>query len=126
MNRYAFALVAGFLALPVCAADPIPWRTDYAAARKEAGEKKLPMLVVVGSQDCVYCKKMEAGTFTDPTTVAFVNSKFIPLKIDATANPEFAQAMKITVYPTTVLAGSDGKVHGFFAGYLAVDQFREN
>ena len=32
---------------PAHAADPVAWRTDYVAARKEAAEKGLPLLVVV-------------------------------------------------------------------------------
>ena len=118
----------GVWALPLTAqaSDPIPWRTDYPSARKEAEAKKLPMLVVIGSQDCVYCRKLESHTFTDPEIVALVNSKFIPLKIDATKEPEFARAMKVTVYPTSAIAGHDGKIYGFLSGYLPPDQFADN
>lgn len=124
---------SGFLGLwcligasPIQAADPIPWRTDYTAARKEAETKKLPLLVVIGSQDCFYCRKLESHTFTDRDIVAFLNAKFIPLKIDATKEPEFAKAMRVTVYPTTAIAGPDGKIYGFLAGYLPPDQFADN
>ncbi len=108
------------------AADPISWRTDYATARKEADAKKLPLLVVIGSQDCVYCRKLESVTFADPDIAALINAKMIPLKIDATKDPEFARAMKVTVYPTSAIAGPDGKIYGFLAGYLPPDQFAEN
>lgn len=113
-------------ATPSGAAEPIPWRTDYPAARKEAEAKKLPLLVVIGSQDCVYCRKLENHTFADPDIVAFVNAKFIPLKIDATKDPEFAKAMKVTIYPTSAIAGHDGKIYGYLSGYLPPDQFAEN
>jgi len=125
----AFAIVAfaGFIFSPGArAADPIPWFNDYVAARKEAEAKNRPMLVVIGSQDCFYCRKMEASTFTDPNIVAMVNTKFVALKIDAAANPEFAKAMRVSVYPTTILAGPDGTIHGFLGGYLAADQFQLN
>jgi len=122
--------IVGLLCLlganPCRAAEPIPWRTDYPAARKEAETKKLPILVVIGSQDCVYCRKLEGHTFADPDIVAFINAKFIPLKIDATKDPEFAKAMKVMVYPTTAIAGHDGKIYGFLSGYLPPDQFAEN
>ena len=111
---------------PLQAAEPISWRTDYPAARKEAETKKLPLLVVIGSQDCVYCRKLESHTFADPDIVAFINAKFIPLKIDATKDPEFAKAMKVTIYPTSAIAGHDGKIYGYLSGYLPPDQFAEN
>ena len=117
-------LLAG--AVPASGADPITWRTDYASARKEADAKKLPLLVVIGSQDCVYCRKLESHTFADPAVAAMVNAKMIPLKIDATRDPDFARAMKVTVYPTSAIAGPDGKIYGFLAGYLPPDQFAEN
>jgi len=108
------------------AGDPIPWHADYVRARKDAAEKNRPMIVVIGTQDCFYCRKMEAGTFADPNVVALVNSKFVALKIDANAHPEFAKAMSVSVYPTTILAGADGKIHGFLTGYLTAEQFKEN
>ena len=119
-----FGLLAG--AGPASGADPITWRTDYASARKEAEAKKLPLLVVIGSQDCVYCRKLESHTFADPAVAAIINAKMIPLKIDATKDPEFARAMKVTVYPTSAIAGPDGKIYGFLAGYLPPDQFADN
>ena len=126
LARFAgvLCLLAG--AAPASAADPIVWRTDYASARKEAETKKLPMLVVIGTQDCVYCRKLESHTFADPEIAALIHAKFIPLKIDATKDPEFARAMKVTVYPTSAIAGPDGKIYGFLSGYLPPDQFAEN
>ena len=126
LARFAgvLCLLAG--AAPASAADPIVWRTDYASARKEADTKKLPLLVVIGSQDCFYCRKLESHTFADPAIAALVSSKMIALKIDATKEPEFARAMKVTVYPTSAIAGPDGKIYGFLAGYLPPDQFAEN
>ena len=103
-------------ATPSGAAEPIPWRTDYPAARKEAEAKKLPLLVVIGSQDCVYCRKLENHTFADPDIVAFVNAKFIPLKIDATKDPEFAKAMKVTIYRPRLSRGTTGKSTGTSRG----------
>lgn len=127
MRTHLSILVALLLApVPASAADPIPWHTDYVRARKEAEEKNRPMVVVIGTQDCFYCRKMEASTFADPNIVAMVNTKFVALKIDANAHPEFAKAMRVSVYPTTILAGADGKIHGYFAGYHAADQFRDH
>jgi thioredoxin-related protein len=110
------------------AADPagIVWRTDYATARKEAEQKQLPLLVVVGTSDCFYCRKLEGVTFTDPKMAKLIREEFIPLKIDATRNPEFAKALNVTIYPTSVLAATDGKIIGFLQGYLPPDQYLAN
>lgn len=120
------SVVALTAALPVVAADPVQWRTDYPTARKEAEEKKVPLLVVVGTEQCVYCRKLESTTFVDKDVLAMLAGKVVLLKVDANKDAEFARAMRVTVYPTTVIAGADGKVFAYLAGYVAPEQFREH
>lgn len=120
------SVVALTAALPAVAADPVQWRTDYPTARKEAEEKKIPLLVVVGTEQCVYCRKLESTTFVDKNVLAMLAGKVVLLKVDANKDAEFARAMRVTMYPTTVIAGADGKVFAYLAGYVAPEQFREH
>lgn len=108
------------------AAEPLAWRTDYNQARKEANERGLPLFVVIGTDNCFYCKKLEAGPFRDPAVLSQLVDNFIPLKIDAHKEPALAKALRVQVYPTLVLAGADGKIHGFIEGYLDADRLVEN
>ena len=108
------------------AAAPVTWRTDYNTARKEAQEKGLPLLVVVGTSNCFYCRKLEAGPFRDAAVSAQLASGFVPLKVDATREPELAKALKVQVYPTMVVAGADGKIHAFIEGYVEADRLTEH
>lgn len=110
----------------VLAADPVQWRTDYPSARKEAEEKKLPLLVVVGTDQCVYCRKMEATTFADKDVLAQLAGKVVFLKVDANKDAEFARAMKVNIYPTTIIASTEGRVFAYLAGYQSPEQFREH
>jgi thioredoxin-like negative regulator of GroEL len=129
-SRVAIALVVGGLSAsqPARAADPtaVQWRTDYNAARKEAQEKGLPILIEIGTENCTYCRKQDATTFRDPALIALLNSQFVPLRIDANQEPALTQALKVQVYPTTVLAASDGKVLGFVQGYVSADQLLDH
>lgn len=111
---------------PVIAADPVEWRTDYPTARKEAEEKRLPLLVVVGTDQCVYCRKLESTTFVDKEVLAMLGGKVVLLKVDANKEAEFCRAMRVTMYPTTVVAGADGKVFAYLAGYVGPEQFKEH
>lgn len=103
---------------PSRAEEPIAWRTDYNAARREAEEKGLPLFIEVGTDACFYCRKLEAGPFRDPAIAKHLEKNFIPLKIDANREPTLARALKVTLYPTMVLAGADGKIHAFLEGYM--------
>jgi thioredoxin-like negative regulator of GroEL len=120
----AAALAAG---LPARAAESaaVQWRTDYNAARKEAQEKRLPLLLEIGSDDCTHCRRQDATTFRDPAVIALLNSQFIPLRVDGNKEATLTQALRIQVYPTTVIAAADGKVLGFLQGYVSADQLRE-
>jgi hypothetical protein len=122
--RAAFALCL-FTLGAATAADPPTWRTDYATARMEAEKANLPLLVVVGTDQCMYCRKQETVTFADRQVSEFVAGRFVPLKLDGNKEAELARALQVTVYPTTVIAGPDGKVYAYLAGYQAPDQFLE-
>lgn len=107
------------------AAPQITWYTDYNTARKEAQEKGLPLLIVVGTDNCFYCRKLEAGPLKDATLAPMLESGFVPLKLDATKSPDLAKALKVQLYPTTVLAAPDGKIHAFIEGYIETDRLAE-
>jgi thioredoxin-related protein len=110
------------------AADPpaVRWRTDYNAARKEAQDRGLSLFVEVTSDDCLYCRKLEATTLRDPAVVALLTTDFVPLKVNAAHHPELAKAMKVQLYPTMVLAGADGRIHGFLEGYMDADRVTDH
>jgi uncharacterized protein YyaL (SSP411 family) len=128
--RVAFGLVVGVVAAvwPVHAAEPVAvhWRTDYHAARKEAQEKGLPVFIEIGTHDCVYCRKQDATTFRDPGVIRMLNTRFVPLRVDGTTERALVQALRVQVYPTTVLAAPDGKIVDFVQGYLSAEQLREH
>ncbi len=113
-------------AVPVRADEPIQWRTDYNAARKEAREKGLPLLLEIGAPECVFCRKQDAVTFKDPGIVELLNGQFIALKINGNKEDALVQALKVQVYPTTVFAAPDGKILSFLQGYVAPEQFRDH
>ena len=129
---YPLVTVAGlYFAAPAFAQPPLPapaqvtWRTDYNAARKEAQEKGLPILLVIGTDECFYCRKLEAGPLKDAGILNLVAPNFIPVKLNAKNAPELAKALKVQMYPTTVLAGPDGKIHAFIEGYVEADRYAE-
>ncbi len=106
-------------------ADEIRWRTDYSAARKEAQDRDLPLLLDFGTETCHWCKRLDATTFRHETIVGIVNQRFIPLKVDAEKQSTLAEALHIRSYPTLVLAGADGKIIGTLEGYLDANRLNE-
>jgi len=107
------------------ALEPVAWRTDYNSARKEAIEKGQSLCVVIGTDNCFYCRKLEGGPLKDAAVASHLTTNFIPLKLDANKEPGLAKALKVQLYPTIVLAGSDGRIHAFIEGYVEAERLNE-
>jgi thioredoxin-like negative regulator of GroEL len=116
-----FALFMGTIACG--SAQEVKWRYDYNAARKEAQEKGLPLVLDFGTETCFWCKRLDDTTFRDPAILATLNGQFIPLKIDASRNPALTETLRIQSYPTLILAASDGKILQTLEGYQDPAQF---
>jgi tetratricopeptide (TPR) repeat protein len=103
----------------------VQWRHDYNSARKEAVEKNLPLLLDFGTENCMWCKRLDASTLRDPAVAGLLTDKYIPLKIDAEREAQLAQALSIQSYPTIVLATPDGKILNTIVGYKEAAEFRD-
>lgn len=106
-------------------AQDVKWRYDYNSARREAEQKNLPLVVDIGTENCFWCNKLDAITFHDPAVAEAINSKFIPLKVDAHRNAALSDALRIQAFPTVVLAASDGKILATLEGYMEPIRFHE-
>jgi thioredoxin-like negative regulator of GroEL len=82
-------------------------------------------MVVIGTDNCFYCRKLEAGPLKDPSIGQLLSGKFVALKLDATRAPDLAKALRVQMYPTTVIAAPDGKIHAFIEGYVDADRLGE-
>jgi thioredoxin-like negative regulator of GroEL len=132
MNRqHAFfvlaTLVAVFVSVASCPAQDaqVKWRVDYNAARKEAQEKSMPLMLDFGASWCVPCKRFLETTCRDPKIVAMLNGQFIPVKIDAEKDTGLTQALQITSFPTIVVATASGRILETVMGFKEAEEFHE-
>ena len=107
-------------------AEEVQWRHDYNAARKEAEQKNRPLVIDFFTDNCFYCKRLDASTFIDPAVVRLMNERFIPLKIDAEREDTLAKSLHIANYPTIVLAAPEGKILDTIVGYREAPQLMES
>ncbi len=96
----------------------IEWQTDYDTARKLSKDTGKMIFLVFSTQECIYCRKLEATSFKDPAVAKMLSDDFIPLKIDGNASPKLAEALRVKLYPSIVMAAPDGKIVGFLEGYM--------
>lgn len=88
---------------PVSYRRNIDWATDIRAAAEHSRATGQPMLVQVTASWCGYCQKMKQETYTDRNLIAGLNRDFITVSLDADANREIVQRMKIQSLPTTLV-----------------------
>lgn len=108
-------------------ADSVKWRTDYAAALKEAAQKGQPLFVNVGTTDCYWCKQLDIRTFIDADITKVLADRCVPLKLDASdaSNAYLVKALKVQSYPTLIFAGPDGSIVGYREGFLEPAALKE-
>ncbi len=99
-------------------AQEVEWRTDYNKARQEASDKGRPLILDFGTENCFYCRKLDATTFREPAIVTLLNKSFVPLRIDANREAGLAEALRVERFPTLVIAAPDGKILAVQEGYV--------
>lgn len=106
-------------------AEDVQWRYDYNTARREATEKGMPLLLDFTTENCFWCVKLDTTTFRDPVISRTLNERFVPLKVDASANAALTEALRIHSFPTLVFAAPDGKIINMLEGYLDAPRFND-
>jgi hypothetical protein len=104
----------------------VAWRHDYSAARQEAAAKGRPLILDFGTENCFWCKQLDARTFRDPEIVRLLNERCVPLKVDAQRNATLANALHIQNYPTLVFASPQGKILGYQEGFVEAPVLKEH
>ena len=81
---------------------------DEAFARADAEQK--PVLLAIGATWCSSCAEMDRTSYADPTTVAIINQRFIPIKVDADRRPDINERYNLGGWPTTMFLTPGGEV----------------
>jgi YHS domain-containing protein/thioredoxin-related protein len=102
---------------------PIPWRTQYEAARAEAVARDRPLWLQFTGPWCLFCRRMERETFTRPEVVALSRDDFIPVKIHSDEREDLVEQFGITGLPAALILGPDGRVISRQEGYADAGEF---
>jgi thioredoxin-related protein len=84
----------------------IDWAENYRQARQEALEQNKPILAIVVSHTCRWCRKLENRTLQNPKVVDFVNEHFIAVLLYR-GEDEYPEKMRATMVPTIFFMAPD-------------------
>jgi thioredoxin-related protein len=105
---------------------------DGIALAKRTGKK---VMIDVYTDWCGWCKKMDKDTYTDQAVAAYLNKKYVAIKLNAESSntikfqgksyteQELAGAFGITGYPSIIFLKDDGEPITVYPGYADAGRF---
>ena len=111
-------------------ASTVVWLTDAAEAKRQAAERKVPILAVFSGSDwCVPCQLLKKEVFDTPAFAAWAAGAVVPLELDFPQHIAQSEALKkqnqdlfehynLDGYPIVLVLAADGAKRGEL-GYLA-------
>jgi uncharacterized protein YyaL (SSP411 family) len=93
----------------------------FARARAEGR-----IVLIDGSAEwCHWCHVMDAKTYRDPSVQKVLAERFLPVRVDVDARPDFEERYHDWGWPATVLMTPDAEEIGKFKGYMPPERFLE-
>ena len=101
----------------------IAWNGSYEEALTKAKKESKPLMVVITSEQCRWCRKLEATTLQDEEIVARINTKFQAVNVtkDKSIYPKNLVAKMVPM--SYFINPSDGKVLYSIPGYWGSEDY---
>lgn len=103
----------------------VHWQPNLQAAHRLSQETGRPMLLVFGASWCHYCHKLEGETFGDPRMAAYVNSMFVPVRLDLDKDQRVAKILHVKAVPATIVLSPQAELVGRHDGFATVVPFAQ-
>src|SRR6056297_2909409 len=87
------------------AGNPVDWWPWGPEAFEESARRQVPIFLSVGYSTCYWCHVMERESFEDPDLAAYLNERFVPVKVDREQRPDVD---RIYMEAVTALTGRGG------------------
>ncbi len=87
--KFFYLIITCFFSVVLPAQNKIRWLTWEEAIKKQEKSPKIILVDVVIDQ-CGYCKKMDANTFSQDKIAKYVNENFYPIKFNAQTKSEIS------------------------------------
>lgn len=101
----------------------IGWEDTFAAAQAKAKKESKPMLVIITTEQCRWCRKLEATTLSDDEIITKINTRFVPVHVtrDKSIYPKTLSAKMV---PMSYFLDGNGKVLYSMPGYWPVEDYQ--
>jgi uncharacterized protein YyaL (SSP411 family) len=97
----------------------LSWAELNAATFARARAEGRIVLIDGSAGWCHWCHVMDATTYRDPEVRKLLAERFLPVKVDIDARPDFEERYQEWGWPATVLMTADAEEIGKYKGYMA-------
>src|SRR5689334_13009258 len=100
--------------MPSSASSPIgvAWQPWSGAAFARARDEQKPVLLSISAAWCHSCHEMDRTSYADPEIAAFINDRFVPIRVDADDRPDISERYSLGGWPTTAFLTAGGDILG--------------
>ncbi len=97
----------------------LSWEHDWDTAFELAASRNQPVLVNFYADWCIWCKRLDSTTFSDPAVASLLSNSVVGLrvKIDGNGGP-YATTYQVFAPPTLLLLDSAGQELARIPGYM--------
>jgi thioredoxin-related protein len=108
----------------IAAAENINWNAYEKGIVLGKNEGKMVFLHFYADW-CFYCRKMAQETFQEPSVIAYLNDRFVSIRVDTDKDRKTASRYGVRALPSTWFLTEKGEKIGNIPGYISSKQFLE-
>jgi uncharacterized protein len=102
----------------------IKWLDWTDAAFQRAKAEKKPILLDISAVWCHWCHRLDEDTYAVPDIIAYIESHFVPIRVDTDERPDINRRYNMGGWPTTAFLTPDGRVING-GTYMPPEQMRQ-
>lgn len=95
---------------PAVPSSGVVWQPWSGAAFARARDEHKPVLLAISASWCHSCHEMDRTSYADPEIAAFINDRFVPVRVDADDRPDISERYSLGGWPTTAFLTPDGEI----------------
>ncbi|MCJ7766099.1 MAG: DUF255 domain-containing protein [Thiovulaceae bacterium] len=122
MNRLAAIVLISVMTFSSLFAEGVEWRSWEAGIKEARVSNKIVMIAAV-RRGCHYCEDMEEAVFKDKEMAAYIEKRFVPVKIDL-SEETLPLGLDASVVPTFFFISKEGKLIKTVPGSWNREDFR--
>ena len=103
-------------------AEDILWNSNFEAAKAKAQKEDKIIYVVITSETCRWCRKLESTTLEQPAIIKNLNAKYVSVALTRDKD-NYPPCLKTPVVPMTYFLAPDGRVIYSVPGYWVEEDY---